>query len=201
MVKTILLMIATVLVLWGCTGSSGGVALTADGFEVQNVSGSSTQRVVKRDENGNILEVGYLRDGVQEGMWKTYYPEKNLPKTITHFVNGNVHGIYLEFNDRGQIELRASYQDNKLDGPWGKFRFGRPTHLAHYKNGQYDGVYQEFNIRDGKIMKEIHYKGGQYHGSFKYFNEVGEVTLEYEYANGEKVGGGEIDPNRPNEPK
>ncbi len=180
--------------LLGCSGTqqnpTSNANFATEGYEVVDMEGANLQKAIKKDANGNIVEEGYLLNGAQNGAWITYYPEKNLPKSITYYVNGVVTGLYLEFNDRGQIEVRASYNQNKLDGPWGQYRFGRPTTLAHYKDGERDGVYKEFNMRDGKIRKEIHYKNGQYHGGYKFFNDKGEVTVEYEYKDGEKVSGG-----------
>lgn len=179
------------VLLMGCSGNSGSSvpAPSMDGYSIADL-GSGLQHAVKKGANGETVEEGYLLNGAKTGTWIIYYAENALPQTITNYVNGVVSGLYLELNDRGQVELRASYKNNKLDGPWGKFRFGRPTHLAHYKEGNLDGLYQEFNLKDGKIMKEINYKSGKENGTTKFFNDKGEVTVQYEYKDGEKISGG-----------
>ncbi len=188
----LLLYLASAMLMFGCSGSGAGSGPLFDeqGYEIVDVDGSGLQKAIKKDANGVVVKEGYLMAGAKTGSWITYHPENQLPQSITNWTNGLASGLYLELNDRGQIELRASYLNNKLHGAWGKYRFGRPTHLAEYKNGELDGVYKEFNLRDGKLQKEIHYKGGKYHGPYKFFNDEGEVTVEYEYKNGEKVSGG-----------
>ena len=42
------------------------------------------------------------------------------------------------------------------------------------------------------IQQEVNYKDDAIDGIFRYYNEEGQVVLEYEYKNGEKIGGGEI---------
>ena len=181
--------------------SGGEATVTTDGYEVETVPGTGLQKLSKSDPAGYLIEQGYLADGVKNGAWTTFHPEKNLPKTIMNYVNGAATGLYLELNDRGQIELMANYKNNMLDGPWGKYKFGRPVQTATYEEGQLNGLYQEYNDRDGKIRKEITYKNGEYDGPYRFFNENGEVTVEYIYQNGEKVSGGMINPDAPNEPK
>ena len=197
------IMVALIFSIFSCNGPQGtsSAAFSTEGYEVTDVPGTPLQSLSKTDPAGFLIEQGYLSNGVKNGAWTTYHPNKNLPKTIMNYVNGAATGLYLELNDRGQIELMANYENNKLDGPWGKYRFGRPTQTASYKNGKLEGTYQEYNERDGKIRKEINYKDGEYDGAYKFFNEKGEVTVEYIYENGEKVSGGMVNPDVPNEPK
>ena len=187
-----LLLFLTVFVFFGCSGGgvSSGPVFDEEGYDIIDIRGSALQKAEKKDANGVVIKEGYLLNGVKTGAWITYHPDNQLPQTITNWVDGVASGLYLEMNDRGQVELRASYLNNKLDGAWGKYRFGRPTHLAEYKEGELHGVYKEFNTRDGKILKEIHYKNGKYDGPYLFYNDEGEVTVQYEYRNGEKVSGG-----------
>lgn len=181
---------------------SGGVGdFNTEGYELESVPGTNLTRLYKSSPNGFLIESGYLSSGMKTGAWTTYHDDKNLPKTIMNYVNGTATGLFLELNDRGQIELMANYKNNQLDGPWGKYRFGRPTQTANYKDGKLEGTYLEYNERDGKIRKEINYKNGEYDGAYKFFNEKGEVTVEYLYENGEKKAGGMVNPDAPNEPK
>lgn len=172
-----------------------------EAYLVEEVPGSAFQRAERMEANGSLLEEGYLEDGVRQGTWVVYHPNSVVPKQVISYVDGKYNGIYLEFNNRGYLELRANYKNNLLHGPWAKYRFGRPTHEAHYTEGKLDGVYREYIMNTGKLTKEISYKNGVMDGPYRYYNEDGNVTLEYEYRNGEKVGGGEIDPSLTNEPR
>ena len=97
-------------------------------------------------------------------------------------------------NEKGQITVQAFYKNNKLDGPWSKFNYGRFETSAYYTDGVLNGVYQEFDPLNGRIQKEIHYNMGVQDGLFRYFNEEGKINMEYMYKNGEKVSGGIVDP-------
>jgi len=172
-----------------------------DAYLLEPVPGSSYQRAVRKNTDGSILEEGLLLDGKRSGTWVVYHPGSDVPKTIVSYADDEANGLYVELNDRGYLETRASYQNNRLHGSWAKYRFGRPTHEANYKDGALDGVYREYVMNTGKLQKEVTYKNGVMDGPYRFYNEEGVVTLEYEYRNGEKVGGGIVDPSRPNEPR
>ena len=181
--------------LFACNNAAPtGPVMDLTGYETQSVPGQNLQFVVKKDENGNLLESGYLENGVKTGAWTTYTDAGPFPKTIASFVQGNHNGVYIEFNDRGQVETVSNYKNNKLHGKWGKYRFGRPEETAVYKDGELHGVYAKYFARDGKIQNTIEYKDGKQDGYYRFFNEEGETTLEYLYKDGEKVSGGIVEP-------
>ncbi|MEQ8707289.1 MAG: hypothetical protein RIC19_25375 [Phaeodactylibacter sp.] len=161
-----------------------------DGYEVAFIDDSPAQRLVKRNAVGAIIEEGMLYDGKKVGAWIEYGPEGNFPAKLTTFANGQYNGTYLEFNTRGHITLRATYKNNKLDGPWAAYSFGRIEKQANYKNGELDGTYLEYDKKTGNLQKEVNYKDGMQHGAYRFYNEDGKVMLEYEYRNGEKIEGG-----------
>ncbi|MCB0560085.1 MAG: toxin-antitoxin system YwqK family antitoxin [Lewinellaceae bacterium] len=165
----------------------------AAGYSSEDIPGTEYSRATKRGVDNTLQEEGLLRNGVREGAWIIYHPDGIFPEKIITYADGKYNGPYFEFNERGQLELRATYMNNALDGPWGKYRFGRPETEASYKNGQFDGAYKEYDIQSGKLVKEVNYKQGKQHGMLRFFNEAGEVTLEYEYKDGEKVGGGIVE--------
>ena len=163
----------------------GGKDLT--GYEINDIDGSTSSYVIKKDENGNIIEEGMITDGIQNGTWITYFPEEsNKMKTVINYVNGAMNGPYLEFNDRGQIEKKQSFTNNKIHGLYAEYKFGRPLKEYMYHDGMLDGYSREYSDR-GNLRKEALYKKGKLDGLFKQFDEEGNVVLEYEYNNGEKV--------------
>jgi len=187
-------MVWMVFSLVACTNSSPPTAPDLEGYTLETVAGQSAQLARKTGEEGALLEQGWVENGRKTGTWTVYDPESGMPVKVISFVGGMYNGVYLEFNERGYLTLKAHYRNNQLHGPWSKYRFGgRLEAEARYREGKLDGVYKEYYPRDKGLKEEIGYKMGVQHGPYRYYNENGELTLEYEYANGEKVSGGIIE--------
>ena len=188
--------------LWSCNSGEGNApTLDTTGYLVSDIPGLSAKKAIKQDANGNILEEGLLINGVKTGTWVSYHPNSHFPQTLISYEGGLYNGIYIEFNDRGQMILRATYQNNLLDGYWAKYKFSRAEEERNYKDGQLDGMVRMYSVRDGKVQSEAEYKNGVQDGVYRTYNEAGEVTLEYQYKNGEKVAGGMTETTAPNEPR
>ena len=158
-----------------------------------DIPGSRLKRAEKRDSIGRLLETGILDGNVRTGTWVSYYPTTGMPAKTYSMVEGKYNGPYFEYTTRGQVELIANYKDNKLHGFWGKYYFSRPEILANYKNGKLDGMYRKYHPNKNNVLQEeVSYKDGVIDGKYRYFNGEGQVTIEYDYKNGKKVGGGII---------
>lgn len=181
--------------------AAGNAAQTSDtdpfdlnSYTLESIPGSEAQAAVKKSEEGVVREMGEVLDGKRTGAWTIYGDDPVRPRKIINYVDGIRNGLYIEMNQAGYIDVITYYKDNKLHGPWAKYRFGRPLETAEYQNGELHGTLREFQLRDGKIIKEVHYKNGKLDGSFRHFNDKGEVVLEYQYKDGEKVGEGVLNP-------
>ena len=192
--KNLIGLIFIVLLMANCDDKPasvpGGIDLSA--YETKAIKGSEAFYAVKKGTAGNILEEGMIVTGLQDGTWVTYWPDgddMNKIKTVTSFVDGTINGPYMEFNNRGQIEKRVAYVNNQYHGLYSEYKFGRPIKEYMYSDGILDGVSKEYSDR-GKITRETGYKAGKIHGEYKQYDEEGNVVLEYEYKNGEKISGG-----------
>ena len=167
----------------------GGMDLSA--FELKNVDGSTSSYAIKQDESSNILEEGMITDGLQNGTWVTYHTgdDANKIKVVTNYVNGQMNGPYMEFNNRGQIEKRSTYLNSQIHGLYSEYKFGRPLKAFMYQEGILNGISKEYSDR-GKLAKETAYKNGKLHGTIRQYDEEGSIILEYEYKDGEKISGG-----------
>ena len=164
----------------------------AAGYSISDLSQSALKKAVKKDANGAVIEDGYLLDNEKTGTWTTYYEDGKSVKSITNYINGQPHGVHLEFSNRNQINIEAYYDQGVLNGPWKKIRTGTIYEKeAFYKNGQLDQYYREYH-RNGKLMKEVQYKDGKMHGSFKQYDDQEKLLMDYQYENGEKVSGGVV---------
>jgi len=176
------------LLVQSCSNSSSSSASTSsdfNGFKMEKVSGNGMELASKMAPEGFVSDAGYVFGGKKNGMWNSYY-EDGRPRIISNYIDGKLNGIYLEITMRGQIELQAMYKNDQLDGHYAKYKFGRPIIESDYKNGKLDGIYKEYG-NDGKVQKEVGFKNGLQDGKMRYFDENGNVTLEYEYKNGEKL--------------
>ncbi|TXF87867.1 hypothetical protein FUA23_17050 [Neolewinella aurantiaca] len=162
-------------------------------FETTEIDGSEALRVERRDPQGRVIEQGFILNGNKHGTWTTYTIDSKAPKTIMSYIEGALNGPYIEMDDMGRFALIANYKANVLDGPYGKYKIGRPELIANYVDGQLDGVMAEYDYRSNKIKQEVNYKMGKKHGPMRYFNEEGKITLEYVYENDERVSGGIVE--------
>ena len=192
-------LVAIIIILIGFTayknmggGSSDTVAagpVNAEGYSVTDLEGSPVKKMEKFDDNNTLVESGAMLNGLKTGSWTTYYPEGRV-KSISSYLAGKLNGVQLNFNDRGQVELQAFYKDGLLHGNWAAYTNGtRKKEERVYNMGKMEGVNRHYD-KLGKLQKEIGFKNDLQHGSYKYYDEEGNILMEYEYENGEKVSGG-----------
>ncbi|NRB53975.1 MAG: hypothetical protein HRU41_40370 [Saprospiraceae bacterium] len=108
-----------------------GTSAEPDDFLTEEVPGTELTRVFRKDADGNIVEDGFLKNGVKQGPWLTYERVFIYPKSLTHYENGIVNGIYMEFTTSGQVALQAVYRNNQLNGPWSRYKGGRMAGRSH----------------------------------------------------------------------
>ncbi len=195
MKRAFFLLLTTCIALVSCKQENapvptGTAALDLSQYEQIPIPGSDFVRVVKRNEQGKVLEEGMVKDGKRFGTWLIYHEDRDVPKVMASFVNDLYSGPYLEFNKQGQIDLRCAYVNNLLHGPFARYKLGRVTEEGAYDMGQLDGVYKRYYENRSIVQQEASYKKGKLHGKTRYYDEQGNVLLEYDYENGEKVGGG-----------
>jgi antitoxin component YwqK of YwqJK toxin-antitoxin module len=184
------LLIAMCLCIISCGGNSGGGGgIDLSGYTTTNLAGNGV-RAQKFTTDGTLTEEGYVAHGKMNGVWTTYHPDGKL-KTLTTYVDNLKSGPHLEFTNRGQIELKAHFNNGEFDGPYGKYKNGRPLLESNYINGKIDGFYREYYTSGkdaGKLQRQSEYKNGVQDGKLEYFNAEGEVTLTYQFKNGKQVG-------------
>jgi antitoxin component YwqK of YwqJK toxin-antitoxin module len=160
---------------------------------MEPIPGTSKQYARQMDAVGNVEIEGFVEDGKKTGMWVQYTPEGDIA-LINHYVNGLMEGTSMRMSFRNQVDLKLNYKQGKLDGPWTAYKFGKVIEQRFYVNDKLEGTAKTYDDRSYKLKQEVQYKNGVQDGFFKYYDEDGNVTLEYEYKNGEKVSGGMVEP-------
>ncbi len=174
-----------------CQNNSANTSANIDltGYETESLKGATGQYVRKLGNNGNLVEEGFVSNGLREGAWITYTPEGQV-KTVTTYVGGQVNGIFLEFDNQYRLVSKTGYKNNDFHGVAKKFKFNRVIEELPYNNGKLEGLYKKYFENNGKLQIEAMYSNGVQDGIMRYYNSEGRPTMEYTYKNGEQVSGG-----------
>ena len=185
----------TLFLLFGCN-SSGTISEEMEKYELTDL-GHGSYLAQLRDADGNVIEEGYFDAGKRHGSWLKLNPSEGYITALQNYYKGYQQGVSLLMDDRLQIIERANYAGGKLDGYAAKYRNGRVKLESNYKNGQFHGRVTKYHERGrNKILSESDYREGVQHGIYRYYDDKGNITLDYQYENGEKVTGGIVEPKK-----
>ncbi|MCB0663139.1 MAG: hypothetical protein KDC24_10390 [Saprospiraceae bacterium] len=164
------------------------------GCQSASQDNATLQEVVNKNNQDEIIETGYMRNGKKTGPWTTYYDGKDAGrlKSVKHYIDGELYGAALVFNNRGQLTDENHFVAGKKNGRSAKYQWGVTVEEMNYKNDLLDGLYQSYYRNNRKPQKVAHYKEGKLDGLYEYYNEEGKKVMEYEYVDGEKVEGGMV---------
>lgn len=174
----------------GAGSSSAGENINLSGFTELAVPGSNAKLVTKKTKGGIMLEHGLIRNGQKDGPWTIFHDNESI-KSVSSYVNGNLNGSHLEFNNRGQLEKRVEYLNNQFHGLYGEYKYGRPLKEITFDLGVQNGPFRIWND-SGKITQMGSNKNGKLDGTVQYFDGEQNLIMKYEYKDGEQVSGGLI---------
>ncbi len=175
------------------TSPSDVGAMDLSGYETEELP-NGVLRALRKDNNGLVKEEGYIVNGKKSGIWTTYIEDR--AESITSYVGGILNGKTFMFDHRRQIIEEKTYVDGKLHGKQGTYKFGRPKLEEYYVRDTRHGPYRKYfesGKDQGKISQSVDYVNGKIDGKVRHFNGDGEVTVEYNYKNGEKISGGIVE--------
>lgn len=164
-------------------------ATDLQGLKMEDIPGSDIKYARQIDSSGAVEIEGFVLNNKRTGMWIQYGANGDIA-LINHYVEGKLEGVVMRMTYRNQVDLKSTYKQGELDGPWTAYKFGKVIEERMYKQGKLDGLVKLYDERTFKVKQEAQYKNGVQDGYFRYYDDEGKITLEYEYKNGEKVSGG-----------
>ena len=117
------------------------------------------------EKSGRLKVEGQLKDGLFEGIWKTYYESGNI-KSSVNYSEGLVSGEAYFFFDNSQKVRKA---------------------LVKYDDDEDIVLYSEFH-ENGARKVTLEYMDGKPHGDANYFFKTGTIQIEGNFKDGEKNG-------------
>jgi len=199
--KTLLFLAGTILLIAvACKPAAEKETSTASpsgddisGLIREKIPGTTVEYARQINAQGAIEIEGFLDGDKKTGQWIQYNPDGDII-LINNYVNGLLEGIAMKMSFRNQVDLKTTYKQGQLDGPWTAYKFGKIIEQRNYLAGKLDGVTKVYDERTFKVKQETQFKNGVQDGYLKYYDENGNVVLSYEYKNGEKISGGIVEP-------
>lgn len=179
---------ALMALIIGCQ-KKGTTGTSAEGYELTPIGTSGLQKAIKRHDTGKVIEEGYFMNGLKFGQWVNYTEREGRVASVTNYIDGKRDGLYLKFDARENLNVRVSFKDDQYDGLFTEVQYGTVLKEANYKGGKLHGLYKEY-YGNGKLLKEIEFKEDKQDGFYRYYDEQGNLSIEYQYKNGEKLSGG-----------
>lgn len=156
-------------------------------YELEAVAGSNAQIARHINDAGHLISIGLIENGKKQGGWMYYADGKFSPVKVENYLDGVLHGAYLEIDQVGRLVKSAYYVHGKLEGGYAEFRASHPQLTATYKNGQLHGTLRSHTLQNGKINQSVAYKNGLQDGPMRWYNEQEELIQERIYKDGKLV--------------
>ncbi len=159
----------------------------------EKIPGTTIEYARQINAAGALEIEGFLDGNQKTGQWIRYNPEGDIIQ-INNFVNGKLEGLAMKMSFRNQVDLKISYKQGEMDGPYTVYKFGKVIEERNYVAGKLEGSTKVYDHKTFKLKQETQFKNGVQDGLLRYFDENGNVVLSYEYKNGEKISGGIVEP-------
>ena len=155
--------------------------------------------------SGSIRYEGNFVDDKPTGVFKYYYPQGQLRAQLIHepgeesveatyyhrnrsilgngkYVDQQMQGKWLFYNEQGVLVSEHHYENGKNHGTWKTFfTDGTVAESENWKNGEKNGKLERF-YPDGSIYMIAHYKDDLLNGEYKLFFPDGKSMLTGKYS-------------------
>lgn len=138
--------------------------------------------------NGNLMYVGFFKDGKPAGEMKRYFESGNLQADMQFNKQGNYAGAKIYYED-GTLASDGFYANSKKDSIWDYYSYydQKLKSRETYKNGLKDGYSWNY-YPDGTVFEQTMWKHGLKDGIWKQFYQDGSLRLNANWAGGKLTG-------------
>lgn len=164
---------------------------------------------LKQDRLGQKVKHGWFKDGAAHGVWKTYFPNKEL-RYENYYFNGKLEGEQRYYSVDGKLSETRHYKNDDLISEFFYDNKGKiydsvitstlklDTIYTHYFNGKlYSKLTYSYGIKNGKyvgyyadgsIRAEGQYLNMKQNGEWVWYHENGKIETKCSYVYGDLDG-------------
>lgn len=134
--------------------------------------------------DGNVTSRGlYDVSGGRIGIWK-YYSVNGVLSNTGNFVQGELHGEYIDYFDSGEKKTFSTYVNGKQEGYYAEYyKNGVIKTQGYFKDNAQYGLWKTYYINK-EIESELYYHKGKVHGESIFYSVSGKkassVFFEYD---------------------
>ena len=175
----------------GVVPATLGLAVLMGKFRKTPVLGELTKLPIVSEAYDIVEERLRQTAFLNKGLKVTLVDNRVKPKTEETFLykNGLKDGLYMLFNENGQLLVSENYKENLLNGLFDYFHENGQLHVKGiYKNGNPIDGQLEYFFSNGSIKKRENYKDGKLNGPYESFYEDGTIEIKVNYKDGKLNG-------------
>ncbi len=151
--------------------------------ELVHEPGEDAVQATYYHRNRSVLGKGKYVDQQMQGKW-LFYNDQGVLVSEHHYQNGENHGVWKTFFTDGTIAESEKWVNGKKTGKLKRFYPDGSTYMiANYKNDLLNGEYMLF-YPDGKPMLTGKYSDNINEGEWIYFTDEGQIQKRVAYEKG-----------------
>ncbi|WP_177760732.1 tetratricopeptide repeat protein [Flavobacterium sp. I3-2] len=133
------------------------------------------------DLEGTTISEGNIKNGLLEGEWIYYYPNKVL-RSKNNYTNGEENGLRTAYLDNGSLDYIAQVSNGKMNGLYKDYINDKISYTAYYKDDLFHGPLTSYYL-NGNIKGETFYVDGLQEGQSNTYAQDGRLTQTTNFIN------------------
>ncbi len=136
-------------------------------------------------EDAELKEQLVIQNGMKNGVCKFY--KRGIIKLKATYINDKMDGPAILYDKKGEMSAKLFYKNDKRHGVMESYKKGRISSMEMYENDKVNGVRINYN-KQGLVKTKDPKVDGIAHGQSQSFDAFGNITKTCDYVNGQKHG-------------
>lgn len=138
-------------------------------------------------ESGVLVDSGTFKNGERDGLTEQFYSETGKMRVSANYKNGVLEGEFKEYYENKNIRLVGSYKESLQDGEW-KFYLekGNLQSIVNYKDGELNGLKEDY-YENGNLWTRQEFKNNIQDGVYELYYENGTPQLKAVIKNSQRT--------------
>ncbi len=134
--------------------------------------------------HNKVIAQGRYVKNVRQGTWRYWVNDGSKLKRVAIFVNGRLNGKLTQYNENGRLWKIWSYKNGIMEGPYKEFFDTKNRIISSsglYINGKREGTWTSY-YKSSKVWKRGPYKNGELHGNYNQYYKSGRLWKTTNYS-------------------